>query len=68
MYRFGGNLITGFSFLEGQLTGLVANCGTLSAPDAQKGAHFMELCDARDVPIVFLQNSSNSTGAYLAVT
>ena len=57
---FGRNLICGFAFVEGQLTGFFANCGPITAADAQKGAHFAELCDARDVPMVFLQNSSRS--------
>lgn len=59
---FGGNLICGFSHLKGQLVGWVVNCGPLTGPDSQKGAHFVQLCDTRDVPIVFLQNSSNSVG------
>eukprot|EP00095_Tigriopus_kingsejongensis_P004643 maker-scaffold29_size597861-snap-gene-0.11 protein:Tk04643 transcript:maker-scaffold29_size597861-snap-gene-0.11-mRNA-1 annotation:"probable methylcrotonoyl- carboxylase beta mitochondrial-like" len=57
---FGGHLICGFAFLEGQLVGIAANCGDITREDAQKGAHFMQLCDQRDLPIIFLQNSSNS--------
>lgn len=56
-------MITGYAFLHGRLVGVVANCGPLTAADAQKGAHFVELCDARDAPLVFLQNSSRSDGA-----
>ena len=62
--RFGQNLITGFGFLEGRLIGLVINCGgPINWADAQKGAHFIHLCDSRDVPIVFLQNGSNNENA-----
>ncbi len=59
--RFGGNLVCGYAFLKGRLVGMVANCGPITAADAQKGAHFMELCDSRDAPVVFLQNSSNGS-------
>lgn len=60
---FGGNLICGFGFLYGQLTGFVANCGPVTAGDAQKGGHFVQLCDTRDIPLVFLQNGSQSQGS-----
>ena len=59
---FGGNLVCGFGHLYGQLVGWLVNCGPISGPDAQKGAHFVQLCDNRDVPLVFLQNSSRSVG------
>ena len=59
--RFGGNLIAGFGFLEGRLIGLLINCGApITGADAQKGAHFIHLCDSRDIPIVFLQNGANN--------
>ena len=58
--NFGPNLIAGFSFIHGRLVGLLMNCGQLSAADSQKGGHFVQLCDRRDIPIVFLQNSSGS--------
>jgi len=59
---FGGNLVCGFGFIKGQLTGFLANSGPITAQDAQKGGHFVQLCDNRDMPIVFLQNSSLSSG------
>ena len=59
---FGGNLVCGFGHLCGQLTGFVANAGPITAGDAQKGGHFVQLCDNRDIPLVFLQNSSLSHG------
>jgi len=60
--KFGGNLICGFGHLFGQLTGFVANAGPITGGDAQKGGHFVQLCDTRDIPLVFLQNSSLSQG------
>merc|ERR1719400_2708474 len=59
--RFGGNLVCGFGHLYGQLTGFLANAGPITAADAQKGGHFVQLCDNRDIPLVFLQNSSQSS-------
>ena len=58
--NFGSNLITGFGRIQSRLVGIVMNCGQLSAADSQKGGHFVQLCDRRDLPIIFLQNSSNS--------
>ena len=52
--------MTGFSFVRGRLVGVLVNCGPLDADDAQKGSHFVQLCDNRAVPMVFLQNGSNS--------
>lgn len=57
---FGGNLVCGFGHLCGQMTGFLINAGPITAADAQKGGHFVELCDNRDIPLIFLQNSSLS--------
>jgi 3-methylcrotonyl-CoA carboxylase beta subunit len=54
--RFGETLVTGFAEIEGQLVGLIANNGVLFSESAQKGAHFVELCSQRKIPLVFLQN------------
>ncbi|MFO1327361.1 MAG: carboxyl transferase domain-containing protein [Rubrivivax sp.] len=54
--RFGTTLITGFAHIEGMPVGFVANNGILFGESAQKGAHFIELCCQRQVPLVFLQN------------
>ena len=54
--RFGRTLVTGFAFIRGQLTGIIANNGVLFSDSAIKGAHFVELCSQRKIPIVFLQN------------
>ncbi|HRZ52922.1 MAG TPA: carboxyl transferase domain-containing protein, partial [Candidatus Contendobacter sp.] len=54
--RYGTTLVTGFARLYGYPVGLVANNGILFAESAQKGAHFIELCAQRGIPLVFLQN------------
>jgi acetyl-CoA carboxylase carboxyltransferase component len=53
---YGETLVCGFSRIEGYPVGIIANNGVLFAESAQKGAHFVELCCKRRVPIVFLQN------------
>jgi 3-methylcrotonyl-CoA carboxylase beta subunit len=54
--RFGETLVTGFAHLKGCPIGIVANNGVLFSEAAQKGAHFIELCSQRNIPLVFLQN------------
>jgi 3-methylcrotonyl-CoA carboxylase beta subunit len=54
--RFGATLVCGFARIEGMQVGIVANSGILFSESAQKGAHFIELCCQRKVPLVFLQN------------
>ncbi|MEW6694675.1 MAG: carboxyl transferase domain-containing protein [Pseudomonadota bacterium] len=54
--RYGTTLVCGFAHLEGMPVGIVANNGILFAESADKGAHFIELCCQRKVPLVFLQN------------
>ncbi len=54
--RFGTTLVTGFAHLYGMPVGIIANNGILFGESAQKGAHFIELCAQRGVPLVFLQN------------
>jgi 3-methylcrotonyl-CoA carboxylase beta subunit len=54
--RFGDTLVTGFAHIRGMPVGLVANNGVLFSEAAQKGAHFIELCSQRAIPLVFLQN------------
>lgn len=55
--RFGTSLVTGFAKIHGHLVGIVANNGELSYEAALKGSHFVQLCDQRDVPLLFLQNT-----------
>jgi len=54
--RYGATLVTGFAHIEGMPVGIVANNGVLFSESAQKGAHFIELCGQRKIPLVFLQN------------
>ena len=54
--RFGSTLVCGFAHIEGMPVGIVANNGVLFSESAQKGAHFIELCGQRKVPLIFLQN------------
>jgi acetyl-CoA carboxylase carboxyltransferase component len=53
---YGETLVTGFARIEGFHVGILANHGVLFAESAQKGAHFIELCCKRQIPLVFLQN------------
>jgi acetyl-CoA carboxylase carboxyltransferase component len=53
---YGETLVTGFARIEGFHVGILANQGVLFAESAQKGAHFIELCCKRRIPLVFLQN------------
>ena len=54
--RYGTTLVTCFARIHGQRVGIVANNGVLFSESALKGAHFIELCDQRKIPLVFLQN------------
>ena len=54
--RFGPTLVCGFAHIEGMPVGIIANNGILFSESALKGAHFIELCCQRKVPLVFLQN------------
>jgi len=54
--RYGPTLVTGFARLHGVLIGIVANNGVLFSESALKATHFMELCNLRGIPLVFLQN------------
>jgi len=53
---YGPTLVCGFSHLYGYPVGVVANNGILFSESAQKGAHFIQLCNRRGIPLVFLQN------------
>jgi 3-methylcrotonyl-CoA carboxylase beta subunit len=54
--EYGTTLVTGFARLGGHRVGIVANNGVLFGESALKGAHFIELCDQRGIPLIFLQN------------
>jgi len=53
---YGPTLVTGFARVHGHPVGIIANNGILFSESALKGAHFIELCDQRGIPLVFLQN------------
>ncbi len=54
--RYGTTLVTGFASIHGQPVGIIANNGILFSESALKGAHFIELCCQRHIPLLFLQN------------
>jgi len=54
--RYGTTLVTGFAHIHGYSIGVVANNGILFSESAEKGAHFVQLCAQRGIPLVFLQN------------
>ncbi|WP_430591366.1 carboxyl transferase domain-containing protein [Humidisolicoccus flavus] len=54
--EYGATLITGFARIHGHRVGIIANNGVLFSESALKGAHFIQLCDQRGIPLVFLQN------------
>ncbi|HKB54037.1 MAG TPA: carboxyl transferase domain-containing protein, partial [Ramlibacter sp.] len=54
--RYGTTLVCGFAHVEGMPVGILANNGILFSESAQKGAHFIELCCQRRIPLLFLQN------------
>ncbi len=54
--RYGKTLVCGFAHLHGYPIGIIANNGILFSESALKGAHFIELCNQRNIPLVFLQN------------
>jgi len=56
--EYGTTLVTGFAHIHGHPVGIIANNGILFSESAVKGAHFVELCDQRGIPLVFLQNIS----------
>ncbi|XP_002739855.2 putative methylcrotonoyl-CoA carboxylase beta chain, mitochondrial [Saccoglossus kowalevskii] len=59
---YGPTLITGFARICGHLVGIVANQGAISHDASLKGAHFVELCCQRNIPIIFLQNTESEEG------
>ncbi|MHC3003698.1 carboxyl transferase domain-containing protein [Gordonia sp. GN26] len=54
--NYGTTLVTAFAHIHGHPVGIIANNGVLFSESALKGAHFIELCDQRRIPLIFLQN------------
>jgi 3-methylcrotonyl-CoA carboxylase beta subunit len=52
--KYGSTLVTGFGHLYGQPVGIVGNDGVLFSESAQKGAHFVQMCSKRNIPLLFL--------------
>lgn len=53
---YGETIVTGFAEIYGQMVGIIANNGVLFSESALKATHFIELCDLRNIPLLFLQN------------
>ncbi len=56
--RYGTSLITGFAYIMGYPVGIIANNGILYSESSIKGAHFIQICEQRQIPLVFFQNIS----------
>jgi len=54
--RYGETLVCGWASIHGYVVGIVANNGVLYPASAEKGAHFIQLCNQRDIPLLFIQN------------
>ena len=54
---FGATLVCGFAYIHGYMVGIIANNGILFPEAAQKGAHFIQICEKRTIPLLFLQNT-----------
>lgn len=65
---YGSTLVTGFARLHGHKVGIVASNGELSQQASLKGSHFVQICDQRDIPLIFLQNTAPKPGLTLTVT
>ena len=55
---YGATLLCGFAHIEGLPVGIIANNGVLMSESTLKGVHFIELCDQRNIPLLFLQNTT----------
>ncbi|XP_050689313.1 biotin-dependent 3-methylcrotonyl-coenzyme A carboxylase beta1 subunit-like [Eriocheir sinensis] len=56
-HLYGTNLIAGYAMIDGKCVGILGNAGPLTHQDGLKGSHFLQLCQQRQLPLVFLQNS-----------
>lgn len=62
---YGTTLVCGFAHIHGNMVGIIGNNGVLFSEAALKGAHFIELCEQRNIPLVFLQNITGTLWAQL---
>ncbi|XP_066453732.1 methylcrotonoyl-CoA carboxylase beta chain, mitochondrial-like isoform X3 [Eleutherodactylus coqui] len=58
---YGTTLVTGFASIEGNLVGIVASNGDLTHDASLKGSHFVQLCNQRNIPLLFLQNTTSQS-------
>ncbi|CAG7820527.1 unnamed protein product [Allacma fusca] len=58
---FGPGLIAGVAYIQGMVVGIVANCDQILSEEALKASHFMQMCNTRRIPLIFLQNSMPAT-------
>ncbi|NNF70523.1 MAG: methylcrotonoyl-CoA carboxylase, partial [Acidimicrobiia bacterium] len=56
--EWGGSIVVGYARIHGFLVGVIGNNGIIFSEDALKATHFIELCEQRDIPLLFLQNTS----------
>lgn len=61
--KYGSTLVTGLAYIQGYLVGIVGNRGDITEQAAAKGAHFVQMCSERDIPLVFLQNTAPASQA-----
>ncbi|KAG0720512.1 putative methylcrotonoyl-CoA carboxylase beta chain, mitochondrial [Chionoecetes opilio] len=59
---YGDNLVTGYAMVDGRCIGVLGNAGPLTYQDGLKGSHFLQLCQQRQLPLLFLQNSGSEEG------
>lgn len=63
--KFNDTLLCGFAKLYGKTVGIIANNGVLLAESAMKGTHFVQICDKRNTPLIFLQNITGKWNIFL---
>lgn len=64
---YGETLVTGFARIYGYPVGIIANNGVLFSESALKGAHFVQLCAQRKIPLIFLQNITGTFRRYRGI-
>lgn len=63
---YGETLVCGFSRIHGQTVGIIGNNGVIMPESALKGAHFIQLCCQRKIPLIFLQNITGNASVFLS--
>ncbi|XP_068098577.1 methylcrotonoyl-CoA carboxylase beta chain, mitochondrial-like [Hyperolius riggenbachi] len=65
---FGTTIVTGFAYIEGNLVGIVASNGVLTHDASLKGSHFVQICNHRNIPLLFLQNTTSQDPTVTSVS